>query len=116
MAAAANYPGIINLDSDYKETKPQLHITVDTNRAGDPGVPVEDISEALQTLLGSRRVSTYTDRGKEYRVILQAEKEGRETIYDLGKHYVRSTAGDMVPLTRLVTINEFAGTREHNSQ
>src|SRR3546814_402631 len=50
MAAAANYPGIINLDSDYKETKPQLHITVDTNRAGDLGVSVEAISEALHTL------------------------------------------------------------------
>src|SRR3546814_710782 len=114
MAAAANYPGIINLDSDYKETKPQLHITVDTNRAGDLGVSVEDISEALQTLLGSRRVSTYTDRGEEYRVIMQAEKEGRETISDLGKIYVRSSAGGLVTLSSLVTVKEIAGPRELN--
>merc|ERR1739841_75062 len=26
MAAAANYPGLINLDSDYKESKPQMRI------------------------------------------------------------------------------------------
>src|SRR3546814_11134202 len=36
MAAAANYPGIINHDRDYKETKPQLHITVNTNRSERP--------------------------------------------------------------------------------
>src|SRR3546814_7420503 len=75
---------------------------------------VEDISEALQTLLGSRRVSTYTDRGEEYRVIMQAEKEGRETISDLGKIYVRSSAGGLVTLSSLVTVKEIAGPRELN--
>src|SRR3546814_2485032 len=70
---------------------------------------VEDISEALQTPLGSRRVSTYTDRGEEYRVIMQAEKEGRETISDLGKIYVRSSAGGLVTLSSLVTVKEIAG-------
>ena len=73
LAAAAANPGIVNLDSDYKETKPQLRIAVDTARAGDLGVSVDDVSQALQTLLGSRRVSTYIDRGEEYRVIVQAE-------------------------------------------
>ena len=67
-------PGIVNLDSDYKETKPQLRIEVDTARAGDLGVSVADVSNALQTLLGSRRVSTYVDRGEEYRVVVQAEE------------------------------------------
>ena len=47
-------PGIVNLDSDYKETKPQLLVEVDTARAGDLGVSVADVSQALQTLLGSR--------------------------------------------------------------
>ena len=58
LAAAAENPGIVNLDSDYKETKPQLRINVDTNRAGDLGVSVEEVSQALSSLLGSRRVST----------------------------------------------------------
>ena len=33
------------------------------------GVSIADVSNALQSLLGSRRVSTYVDRGEEYRVI-----------------------------------------------
>jgi multidrug efflux pump len=69
IAAAQSNPGILNLDSDYKETKPQLRIDVDTARAGDLGVSVAGRqSNALQSLLGSRRVSTYVDRGEEYRV------------------------------------------------
>jgi multidrug efflux pump len=71
LAAAADNPGIVNLDSDYKETKPQLRIAVDTARAGDLGVSVEEVSNALQSLLGSRRVSTYVDRGEEYRVVVR---------------------------------------------
>jgi multidrug efflux pump len=46
IAAAQSNPGILNLDSDYKETKPQLRIDVDTARAGDLGVSVQDVQRA----------------------------------------------------------------------
>ncbi len=111
LAAAAANPGIVNLDSDYKETKPQLLIDVDTARAGDLGVSVDAISQALQTLLGSRRVSTYVDRGEEYRVIVQAEEAGRSTIGDLASIYVRARAGSLIPLSNLVTTRSVAGAR-----
>ena len=112
LAAAQDNPGIINLDSDYKETKPQLRIEVDTTRAGDLGVSVNEISQALQTLLGSRRVSTYIDRGEEYRVIVQAEAPARSTEADLASIYVRSRTGQLIPLSNLVTTRETAGARE----
>ena len=112
LAAAQNNPGILNLDSDYKETKPQLRIEVDTTRAGDLGVSVNEVSQALQTLLGSRRVTTYIDRGEEYRVILQAEGPERATKADLASIYVRSRTGVLVPLSNLVTTRESAGARE----
>jgi len=112
LAAAADNPGIINLDSDYKETKPQLRIDVDTNRAGDLGVSVNDVSQALQTLLGSRRVSTYVDRGEEYRVIVQADAEGRSTLANLASIYVRARDGGLVPLSNLVTTREVSGPRD----
>ncbi|WP_166037525.1 efflux RND transporter permease subunit [Sphingosinicella sp. YJ22] len=112
IAAANDNPGIINLDSDYKETKPQLRIDVDTTRAGDLGVSVQQVSEALQSLLGSRRVSTYTDRGEEYRVIVQAERSARSTQADLANIYVRSSQGQLVPLSNLVRVTESAGARD----
>lgn len=112
LAAARENPGLVNLDSDYKETKPQLNVEVDTTRAGDLGVSVEAVSQALQTLLGSRRVSTYVDRGEEYRVIVQAERGGRSTIANLSSIYVRSRAGDLIPLSNLVRTNDTAGPRD----
>ncbi|MBA4762427.1 efflux RND transporter permease subunit [Sphingomonas sp.] len=112
LAAAAANPGIINLDSDYKETKPQMRIEVDTTRAGDLGVSVNDVSQALQTLLGSRRVSTYLDRGEEYRVIVQADAENRSTLANLAQIQVRARDGSLVPLSNLVTTREVSGPRD----
>jgi len=112
LAAAAANPGIINLDSDYKETKPQMRIEVDTTRAGDLGVSVDDVSQALQTLLGSRRVSTYLDRGEEYRVIVQADAENRSTLANLAQIQVRARDGSLVPLSNLVTTREVSGPRD----
>ncbi|HYD13110.1 MAG TPA: efflux RND transporter permease subunit [Allosphingosinicella sp.] len=112
LAAAADNPGIVNLDSDYKENKPQLRIRVDTARAGDLGVSVADVSNALQTLLGSRRVTTYTDRGREYRVVVQAEQNARTTQDNLAQIYVRSRTGTLVPLSNLVRTEGAAGARD----
>ena len=112
LAAAAENPGIVNLDSEYKETKPQLLIDVDTARAGDLGVSIDAVSQALQTLMGSRRVSTYVDRGEEYRVIVQAEARGRAVERDLGGVYVRAASGGLVPLSNLVTVRQSADARE----
>jgi multidrug efflux pump len=114
MAAAAGNPGLVNLDSDYKETKPQMRIDVDTKRAGDLGVSVNDVSQALQSLLGSRRVTTYVDRGEEYRVIVQAEREGRINPASLARIQVRTRTGELVPLSAVVTIHDVAGPRQLN--
>ncbi|MDQ8755501.1 efflux RND transporter permease subunit [Sphingosinicella sp. LHD-64] len=112
LAAAAQNPGLINVDSDYKETKPQLRVEVNTARAGDLGVSVADVSNALQTLLGSRRVSTYLDRGEEYRVVVQAEEGARANETDLAQIYVRSRTGTLVPLSNLVSTHDAAGARD----
>lgn len=112
IAAAANNPGLVNLDSDFKETKPQLSIQVDTTRAGDLGVSVQDVSSALQTLLGSRRVTTYVDRGEEYYVVVQAEQSDRTTEASLSSVFVRSQNGELIPLSNLVTTSESAGARQ----
>jgi multidrug efflux pump len=112
LAAARNNPGIVNLDADYKETKPQLRIDVDIARAGDLGVSVNDISQALQSLLGSRRVTTYVDRGEEYRVIVQADASDRTSPSNLASIQLRGRNGALVPLANVVKLTEFAGARD----
>ena len=107
--AAEGNPGIVDLDSDYKETRPQLIVDIDTTRAGDLGVQIADIGATLETMMGSRRVTTFIDRGEEYYVVLQAEDADRATPDNLSNIYVRSqTTGQMIPLSNVVKLREAA--------
>jgi multidrug efflux pump len=109
IAAAEANPGIVDLDSDYKETRPQLIVDIDTTRAGDLGVQIADIGATLETMMGSRRVTTFIDRGEEYYVVLQAEDADRATPENLANIYVRSqTTRELIPLASLVRLREAA--------
>jgi len=110
MAAAEGVGGLRGLDSNYEERQPQMRVVVDRNRAAELGVSLENIGRTLETVLGSREVTTFIDRGREYNVILQGLAEGRATPSDLSNIYVRSaTSGMLVPLGNLVSITERAG-------
>jgi multidrug efflux pump len=100
---------LVNVDSDYKETLPQMRIDINKARAADLGVSVQEIGNALETMLGSVRASTFEKDGEEYYVILQAGLEHRRTPADITSLYVRSaTTGALVPLANLVTLTETA--------
>ena len=58
-------PGLRGIDWDYNETKPHMQVVIDYARAADLGVTVSNIGRTLETLLGSRRVTTYIDEGQE---------------------------------------------------
>ena len=104
-----NNPGLVGLDWDYKETKPQLQVVIDYDRAADLGVTVSTIGRRLETMLGSRRVTTYMDAGVEYYVIVEGERAVQRTPTNLENLYVRSErTGELVPLSNLVHLEEFA--------
>ncbi len=106
--AAAN-PGLTSVNADYKETKPQLEVVVDADRAAKIGVSSVEVGRTLETMMGYRRVTTYVDRGEEYDVILEARDADKRSPEDLTRIYVRSdTSGALVPLANLVRLREFA--------
>ena len=101
-------PGLFSIDSDYKETRPQMRVQIDRQRAADLGVSVSDVGRALETMMGSRQVTTFVQDGEEYDVILQAGREGRAAPADLTAIQVRARSGELVPLSNLVTLDELA--------
>jgi multidrug efflux pump len=110
---ARRNPGLTNLDTSYKERKPQIRVSVDRNRAAELGVSLQTVGRTLETALGSRIVTTYVDRGREYNVILQGRDESRETLTDLTNIRVRSVRGEeLIPLANVVRIEETAGAVE----
>ncbi len=102
-------PSLFAVDSDYKETRPQMRVEIDQNRAADLGVSAQEIGRTLETMMGSRRVTTFVQDGEEYEVMLQAQRENRATPADLDNLYVRSQrSGELIPLANLVRLSELA--------
>lgn len=115
LARAAENPGLLRMDSDYKETKPQIMLDISLEKAGDLGVPVLQIAQALETFMGGRRVTTFEDAGEEYDIILQAPDDARRTPNVLDDIYVRSPrTGALVPLSNLVSQRENAAAARLN--
>ncbi|WDE00331.1 efflux RND transporter permease subunit [Thalassomonas actiniarum] len=109
IAKAQENPNLTAVDSDYKETYPQLLVEIAHERAYDLGVPVGDIAKTMETMLGQRRVTTFVDRGEEYDVIVEGDESDFSSPGDIDNIYVRSrTTGELVPLSNLITIAENA--------
>ena len=106
--------GLINVDTDLRVNKPELTVSFDRDRAEDLGVPISEISSALQTMLGGRRVSTFTRANKLYDVMVQLEPEERATPSDIAAIYLRGRDGALVKLDAVASISEGVGPRQLN--
>ncbi|OHB27045.1 MAG: multidrug transporter AcrB [Phenylobacterium sp. RIFCSPHIGHO2_01_FULL_69_31] len=103
LAAANDNPGLARPRLDYEPTSPRVIVNIDREKAAALGVPAQTIGRALETQFGSRRVTTYIKNGQEYDVLLQTDRENRQTEQDLAKLYVRTASGESVPLSSVVT-------------
>ncbi len=107
LARAKENPQLLNLETDFELTRPELRVNIDRERAADLDITVEDVGLTLQTMLASRQVTTYIDRGREYDVIVQAADLDRATPEDLGQVFLRPRAGgELIPLQALVSVTE----------
>jgi multidrug efflux pump len=93
------------IDADGK----QFYADLDRAKARSLGIPLNEVYQALQVLLGSYYVDDFNKFGKVYRVMLQAEPDYRRTPDDIGHIYVRSQAGVMIPLKSVVTMKNSVG-------
>ena len=102
-------PALSNVFSTYSASVPQLFLEVDRDKAEVLGVSVSEIFSILQANLGSSYINDFNLFGKVYRVIIQAESPYRDAIEDIDRLYVRSAAGDMIPLRALVEVEPILG-------
>jgi multidrug efflux pump len=110
---ATENPRILNLESDYLERQPRVIVQIDRNKAADLGVSLQTVGRTLETMMGSRIVTTFERSGEEYDVMLQARDTQRASVGDLDNLYVRSDKNnELVPLSALVRVEERAGPTE----
>lgn len=98
--------GIVNPIPDLKLNKPQLSLQIDRDKAALLGVGISDVGKTLETLLGSRKVTTFKLDGDQYDVILQLEDDARRTPEQLQQIYVRNNQGQVLPLSSVLSMQE----------
>ncbi len=103
--ARTEAPELIRPRMNYEPNAPRAVIEIDRERAAALGVSVQAIGRTLEATMGARRVNTFTDRGREYFVFLQAERAERSEIADLSNKFVRSdSTGQLVPLATVLSV------------
>ena len=99
---------------DYKKNRPQLEIQIDKDKASDLQISNYEIGRTLEILLAGRKINTFIEDGEEYYVILQAKKENRENIEDLGSFEVKTENGNFVRLENILNFKEVTEAKELN--
>ncbi|MBP6709061.1 MAG: efflux RND transporter permease subunit, partial [Candidatus Accumulibacter sp.] len=103
MAEARKRPEIGSIYSKFNPKTPSFRLDVDREKAKKLGVPISDITNALQTFLGGLSVNDFSRFGRSYKVTMQAEPEYRSDIQGIGLFHVRNADKQMIPLSTLVT-------------
>ena len=109
VAEASKRPELRNVISTFRNTVPQYRVDLDREKAETLGIPVTDVYNALQTFLGGLYVNDFNRFGRTWRVYLQADPDFRRQPSDVNRFYVRTSQGDMVPLSTLVRTEAISG-------
>jgi HAE1 family hydrophobic/amphiphilic exporter-1 len=109
VAKASQQPGLTGIFSTFSISSPQVYVDIDRDKAQILDVPVGNIFQALQVLVGSAYVNDFSSYGRAFQVKVQAEPKYRLEQSDLLQIKVRSTAGALVPLGTLVTLRDTTG-------
>ncbi|WGT66100.1 efflux RND transporter permease subunit [Variovorax paradoxus] len=109
MAKAYAAPELTGMFTSWQVNVPQLYADIDRTKARQLGVPVTDIFDTMQIYLGSLYANDFNKFGRTYSVRVQADAPYRARAEDVGMLKVRSTSGEMVPLSALMKVNSTFG-------
>jgi len=116
--AMTGFPEMEDVTSDLQITNPQLSMDINREKASLLGVSAAQLESALYSAFGPREISTMYSSDDQYKVLLQLKDDFRYDRNDLTLLYVRSSNGQLIPLSDLVTMTETAGplTVNHSGQ
>jgi The (Largely Gram-negative Bacterial) Hydrophobe/Amphiphile Efflux-1 (HAE1) Family len=104
LAAAKKEPSLALVRANGLEDNPTFKIEVDREKASALGVSPSDVDQSFSIAWGSRYVDNFLDTdGRIKKVFVQADQQFRMNPDDLRLHYVRNSAGAMVPISEFAT-------------
>ena len=84
---------VAGLFSSFTANDPQLVVEIDRDRARSLGLPIREVTDALQVLLGSQYVNDFDFNNRAYRVYVQADQRFRGEPANLRQYYARASNG-----------------------
>jgi len=109
LKEAAQAPELGPSFSSYQINVPQLNVNLDRVKAKQLGVDITDVFDTMQIYLGSLYVNDFNQFGRVFQVRAQADAPFRSSAADIGQLKTRNAAGEMVPLSSLVTVSPTYG-------
>jgi hydrophobe/amphiphile efflux-1 (HAE1) family protein len=109
IAKAKEKPELAPLATTFRANSQQLFVDLDREKARALNVPIDTVFDLMQGIFGSIYVNDFNKLGRTFRVMLQADTNYRTRPEDISQIFVRSTTGQMVPLSALVTVKYITG-------
>jgi multidrug efflux pump len=109
LAEAAKRPELSGVSTTFAPTVPQLFAELDRSRARALGVNVDEVFTAMAATFGSYYVNDFDKLGRTFQVLVQSDSAYRNRAEDLRFVFVRSSSGQMVPLSALVNLKPVVG-------
>ncbi len=102
-------PEVMVAMNSFDPRFPQKLIEANVARIKDAGLTLQEVMSALQQNIGGAYISDFNAYGKQYRVMIQAAPQYRAKLDDLSRIFVKTSSGEMAPITQFITIKSVTG-------
>ena len=109
MGAASQSKVLAGVQSFWKPASPQLRVNVDREKAKALGVPLDSAFNTLAATLGTYYVNDFNKYGRTWQVLMSADSQYRKRPDDIGRIYVKSERGAMVPVSAFAKVEYSSG-------
>jgi HAE1 family hydrophobic/amphiphilic exporter-1 len=115
-ARMARAPGFLDVTTDLQIKSPLAVLQIDRDRAASMGIQPAQIRNALYSAFGQRQVATIYSPTNQYQVILESDPAFQVTPDNIGRLYVRSSSGQLVPIDSFARVERQVGPLSVNHQ
>ena len=97
---------LADVDSDYRQGRPEIQVVIDRQAAQDLGVDAEEVGRTVNLLLASGRIAKFNDDGRRLDILARAQADDRAVPEDVLAYRVRTKSGSLIPLSAVASLRE----------
>ncbi|WP_293785526.1 efflux RND transporter permease subunit [uncultured Pedobacter sp.] len=109
LAALSKRPEIQYASTSFNPNFPQYQIDVNVAKVKQAGLNVSDVLGVMQGYYGGVYASNFNKFGKQFRVMYQADAQYRANEQTLTRIFVRTSSGQMAPVSEFITLTKVYG-------